>query len=131
MATSQIAVAFADMRRAQSALEILFAEGLTAEVTDVASLGLQKSPKSGCSNISVTAKNTGEAEITCQLTILRKIYSIILPRFKDTDYPRGVVVLPNCASGLGVQRLHIGLSTNRQPMNQKAAEQNPELAAIS
>ena len=87
MAKSQIAVAFADMRRAQSALEILFTEGLTAEVTDVASLGLQKFPKSGCSYISVTAYNTGEAAIICQLWILRKMQDIQLRRFSDATYP--------------------------------------------
>ncbi len=84
-AKSQIAAGLAAIKPGQSAIEIQLNDGLTADVTQVASFGLQGTSGS-CSAITAIAKggaNGGAAGLLCALTGTTKIQGKFIQLKRD------------------------------------------------
>ncbi len=100
MAKSQIAAALATIKPGQARLEILFNEGLTADVYDVALIGLP-STSGSCANISVvTDRMLGIARIECLLKGSTKT------QLSEDQERVGSIILERMPAGNSYQGLH-------------------------
>lgn len=66
IAKSQVSTGLADITAGKTNAETKLAEGLTAALTDVEALGLQKSTNA-CSTITTSIGTNGASNITCTL----------------------------------------------------------------